>query len=136
MQPLRAVDLGVAAAMAALERAGIEAERVDESVFGHARPAGTGPNPARQVSIGAGVPDSSPAFTVNQACASGLKSIILAAQTVALGGADVMLVGGMESMSKHTLTCSPERDGDIGWATIRWSIASIATVSCARYVAT
>ena len=99
LQPLRAVDLGVAAAMAALERAGIEAERVDESVFGHARPAGTGPNPARQVSIGAGVPDSSPAFTVNQACASGLKSIILAAQTVALGGADVMLVGGMESMS-------------------------------------
>ncbi len=99
LQSLRAVDLGVAAATAALERAGIDAEQIDESVFGHARQAGTGPNPARQVSIGAGVPDSSPAFTVNQACASGLKAIILAAQTVALGGADIMLVGGMESMS-------------------------------------
>ena len=99
LQSLGAVDLGVAAATAALERAGIGAEQIDESVFGHARQAGTGPNPARQVSIGAGVPDSSPAFTVNQACASGLKAIILAAQTVALGGADVMLAGGMESMS-------------------------------------
>ena len=89
----------MAAATAALERAGIDAEQIDESVFGHARQAGAGPNPARQVSIGAGAPDSSPAFTVNQACGSGLKSIILATQTVALGGADVMLAGGMESMS-------------------------------------
>ncbi len=99
LQPLSAVDLGVAAATAALERAGIDAEHIDEAVFGHARQAGSGPNPARQVSIGAGIPDSSPAFTVNQACASGLKSIILAAQTIALGGADAILAGGMESMS-------------------------------------
>ena len=97
--PLSAVDLGVAAAIAALERAGISPDDVEETVFGHARQAGTGPNPARQVSMGAGVPEASPAYTVNQACASGLKSVILAAQTVALGGADVMLAGGMESMS-------------------------------------
>ena len=97
--PLSAVDLGVAAAIAALERAGISPDDVEETVFGHARQAGTGPNPARQVSMGVGVPEASPAYTVNQACASGLKSVILAAQTVALGGADVMLAGGMESMS-------------------------------------
>ncbi|MCH7825089.1 MAG: acetyl-CoA C-acetyltransferase [Acidobacteria bacterium] len=97
--PLSAVDLGVAAAIAALERAGISPDDVDEVVFGHARQAGAGPNPARQVSMGAGVPESSPAYTVNQACASGLKAVILAAQTVALGGADVMLAGGIESMS-------------------------------------
>ncbi len=83
--PLSAVGLGVAAAIAALERAGISPDDVEETVFGHARQAGTGPNPARQVSMGAGVPEASPAYTVNQACASGLKSVILAAQTVALG---------------------------------------------------
>ncbi len=97
--PLSAVDLGVAAAIAAVERAGISPDDVDEAVFGHARQAGAGPNPARQVSMGAGVPESSPAYTVNQACASGLKAVILAAQTVALGGAEVMLAGGIESMS-------------------------------------
>ncbi len=97
--PLSAVDLGVAAAIAAVERAGISPDDVDEAVFGHARQAGAGPNPARQVSMGAGVPESSPAYTVNQACASGLKAVILAAQTVALGGAEVMLAGGTESMS-------------------------------------
>ncbi len=97
--PLSAVDLGVAAAIAAIERAGILPADIEETVFGHARQAGTGPNPARQVSMGAGIPETSPAYTVNQACASGLKSVILAAQTVALGGANVVLAGGMESMS-------------------------------------
>ena len=99
LRALSAIELGVAAATATLERAGIPANAVDEAIFGHARQAGTGPNPARQVSIGAGIPESTPAFTVNQACASGLKSVMLAAQTVALGGADVVLAGGIESMS-------------------------------------
>jgi len=97
--PLSAVDLGVAAAIAAVERAGISPADVDEAVFGHARQAGAGPNPARQVSMGAGIPASSPAYTVNQACASGLKAVILAAQTVAFGAAEVVLAGGIESMS-------------------------------------
>ena len=97
--PLSAVDLGVFAAIAAVERAGISPDDVDEAIFGHARQAGAGPNPARQVSMGAGIPESSPAYTVNQACASGLKAVILAAQTVAFGGAEVVLAGGIESMS-------------------------------------
>jgi acetyl-CoA C-acetyltransferase len=96
---LSAVELGVAAADDALTRAGIATDDVDEVIFGHARQAGAGPNPARQVSIGAGVAESTPAFTVNQACASGLKAVMLAAQTVALGGAEVILAGGIESMS-------------------------------------
>jgi len=99
LRALSAVELGVAAATEALKRAGISTDDVDEAIFGHARQAGAGPNPARQVSIGAGVAESTPAFTVNQACASGLKAVMLAAQTVALGGADVVLAGGMESMS-------------------------------------
>ena len=99
LRALSAVELGVAAATEALNRAGISTDDVDEAIFGHARQAGAGPNPARQVSIGAGVSESTPAFTVNQACASGLKAVMLAAQTVALGGADVVLAGGMESMS-------------------------------------
>ena len=99
LQSLSAVDLGTAAAIAAVGSAGISLDDVDEAIFGHARQAGAGPNPARQVSIGAGVPESSPAFTVNQACASGLKAVILGAQTVALGGAEVVLAGGIESMS-------------------------------------
>ena len=99
LRALSAVELGVAAATEALNRAGISTDDVDEAIFGHARQAGAGPNPARQVSIGAGVSESTPAFTVNQACASGLKAVMLAAQTVALGGAEVILAGGIESMS-------------------------------------
>ena len=110
--PLSAVDLGVVAAAAALERAGIAPSEVDETVFGHARQAGAGPNPARQVSMRAGVPESSPAYTVNQACASGLKSIILAAQTIALGGAEVILAGGMESMSNTPYLLPQARFGN------------------------
>ncbi len=99
LRALSAVDLGVVAVRAALERAAVPADRVDETIMGHGRQAGCGPNPARQVSVRAGIPVSAPAYTVNQACASGLKSIILAAQSIALGAADVIVAGGMESMS-------------------------------------
>ena len=99
LSPLTAVDLGVAAASAVRDRTGIDPGAIDETIIGHARQAGTGPNPARQVSMGARVPETAPAYTVNQACASGLKSVILAAQSVALGAADVILAGGIESMS-------------------------------------
>jgi acetyl-CoA C-acetyltransferase len=96
---LRAVELGAAAARAALERAGIRPDEVDGVIFGNARQAGVGPNPALQVSIAAGLPEAVPAYTVNMACASGLKSIELGAQAIAAGEAEVMLVGGSESMS-------------------------------------
>lgn len=99
LQSLTAVQLGKIAAAESLERAGVPATAVDEVIFGHGRQAGCGPNPARQVSVGAGIPVQAPAYTVNQACASGLKSIMLAAQSIALGTADVVVAGGMESMS-------------------------------------
>src|SRR6266567_2128544 len=93
-------DLGVVAAQAAMDRAGVEPGQVEESIFGNARQAGGGPNPARQISIRSGIPKAVPAFTVNQACASGMKAIALGAREIALGTMDCVLVGGTESMSR------------------------------------
>ena len=97
---LTAADMGVVAAKAAMERAGIQPEQIDEAIFGNARQAGGGPNPARQISIRSGVPQEVPAFTVNKACASGMKSIALAYQSILLGDANCILAGGTESMSR------------------------------------
>src|SRR6266404_1871280 len=97
---LTAADMGVVAAKAAIERAGIQPDQVEETIFGNARQAGGGPNPARQISIGSGVPQEVPAFTVNKACASGLKSIALAYQDILLGDSNCILAGGTESMSR------------------------------------
>ncbi len=99
LRPLSAVELGKHAVTWAMKRAGVEATAVDEVIMGHSRQAGCGPNTARQVSVGSGIPVTTPAFTVNQACASGMKSIILGAQSIALGVSDVVIAGGMESMS-------------------------------------
>ncbi len=96
---LTAADLGEVAAKAALERSGLPPAAVDETIFGQARQAGGGPNPARQVSHRAGVPDSVPAFTVNKACASSLKALTLGSLSIAAGEGDVVLAGGMECMS-------------------------------------
>lgn len=95
-----AADLGVPVAKESIRRAKIEPEQVQESIWGCARQAGVGPNVARQITYRAGVPETVPAFTVNQACGSGLKAIILAAQEILLGRADVVLAGGTESMSR------------------------------------
>ena len=97
---LTAADIGVVAAKAAIERAGVRPEQVEETIFGNARQAGGGPNPARQISVRSGVPQEVPAFTVNKACASGMKSIALAYQSIALGDATCILAGGAESMSR------------------------------------
>ena len=97
---LTAAQLGAAAAREALARTGIEPRRVDETVFGCARQAGVGPNVARQVAHRAGIPQEAPAFTVNMACGSGLKSIELAYRAIRDGDADVVLAGGTESMSR------------------------------------
>jgi acetyl-CoA C-acetyltransferase len=97
---LTAADMGVVAAKAAMERARIEPAQVEETIFGNARQAGGGPNPARQISIGSGVPQEVAAFTVNKACASGMKSIALAYQAISLGDASCILAGGTESMSR------------------------------------
>ena len=95
-----AADLGVAAAKAGFERAGLRPDQIQQSIWGCARQAGGGPNVARQITYRAGVPETVPAFTVNQACGSGLQAIMLAAQQIMLGRADIVLAGGTESMSR------------------------------------
>ena len=95
-----AADMGVVAAKAALERAGVRPAQVQETIFGNARQAGGGPNPARQVSVRSGVPQEVPAYTVNMACASGMKSIALGYQEIATGNLECVLAGGTESMSR------------------------------------
>ncbi|HWN08981.1 MAG TPA: acetyl-CoA C-acetyltransferase [Pyrinomonadaceae bacterium] len=93
-------DLGVVAAEEAMRRASVSPTEVQQSIWGCARQAGGGPNVARQITYRAGVPEQAPAFTVNQACGSGLQAIILAAQQIMLGHAEVVLAGGTESMSR------------------------------------
>ncbi len=95
-----AADMGVVAAKAAIERANLQPAQIEETIFGNARQAGGGPNPARQISIRSGVPQEVPAYTVNQACASGLKSIALGFSEIATGDLDCVLAGGTESMSR------------------------------------
>src|ERR1017187_7063850 len=97
---LTASDMGVVAAKAAIERAGVQAAQIEETIFGNARQAGGGPNPARQISIRSGVPQEVSAYTVNKACASGIKSIALGYQEIAVGNLDCVLAGGTESMSR------------------------------------
>ena len=99
LAPLSAADLGTAAAQAALQRAGLDGATIDQVVFGHARQGGGGPNTARQIAWRAGVPQERPAFTVNQACGSGLQAVLCAARAIRLGEARVVLAGGTESMS-------------------------------------
>lgn len=95
-----AADLGVAVAKESLRRAGLSPDQVTDSIWGCARQAGGGPNVARQITFRAGVPEKVPAATINQACGSGLKAIILATQEIMLGRADAVLAGGTESMSR------------------------------------
>jgi acetyl-CoA C-acetyltransferase len=93
-------ELGAVAARAALQRATLEADLVDEVLIGHARQAGSGPNPARQVGERAGIPDSAPAQTINKACASGMQAIASGAQAILLGESQIVLAGGIECMSR------------------------------------
>jgi len=95
-----AADLGVVAVKEALTRANIEPAAVEEVIIGHARGAGNGPNPARQIGYRSGIPQETPAYTVNKACGSGLKSIILGYQEIVLGNANTIVAGGTESMSR------------------------------------
>jgi len=92
-------DLGAAAIRGALERAGMPADQVDQAILANCRQAGNGPNPARTAAVMGGLPVAAPAFTVNMACPSGMKTVMLAAQELAAGTARVIVAGGMESMS-------------------------------------
>lgn len=94
-----AVKLGTIAAVEAIKRAGISPGQIDEVILGNVLQAGQGQNTARQVSIHAGIPIETPSFTINKVCASGMKSIMLAAQAIKAGDAEIILTGGMENMS-------------------------------------
>jgi acetyl-CoA C-acetyltransferase len=111
LSSLTAPDLGTAAAKAAMERAGLDPKNVDQVIFGHGRQAGSGPNSGRQVAYRSGVPVDRPAFTVNQACASGLQAVLSAARTILTGEARVVLAGGMESMSNTPYLLPRARTG-------------------------
>lgn len=93
-------ELGSRAAVTAMTRAGISPDDIDEVFIGQGRQAGSGPNPARQVARRAGVPVTAPAQTINQACASGMQTVALAAQAIQLGQSSICLSGGVESMSR------------------------------------
>jgi acetyl-CoA C-acetyltransferase len=96
---LPAHELGKVAIQAALERAGVPAADVDEVILGQVLQAGAGQGPARQASVGAGLPVETPAWSLNQLCGSGLRAVALAAQQIQLGDAGVVIAGGQESMS-------------------------------------
>ncbi|MBU1579231.1 MAG: acetyl-CoA C-acetyltransferase [Bacteroidetes bacterium] len=106
-----AVELGKIAATAALERARIEPESVDEVLVGNILSAGLGQNIARQIGIYAGTSENTPAMTINQLCGSGLRAVMLGMQLIQLGDADVVLAGGTESMSNATYLLPKARYG-------------------------
>src|SRR5918998_80645 len=98
LKDVPAVDLGTTVAKEVISRSGIDAEEINQVIVGNILMAGQGMNPARQVGINAGVPNTSPAMTLNRMCASGLQAIVSAAQEIALGESDVILAGGIENM--------------------------------------
>lgn len=97
---LSAVELGTVAAKAAIEAAGIDPTQIDQAIFGNVLQAGSGQNVARQIALKSGMTQSSTAMTVNEVCGSGLKAIRLAQSAIVMGDADIVLVGGTESMSQ------------------------------------
>jgi acetyl-CoA C-acetyltransferase len=106
-----AADLGAHLLKKLLERSGVQPEQVSEVILGQVLAAGVGQNPARQAAIKAGLPDMIPAMTINKVCGSGLKAVMLAAQSVANGDADIVLAGGQENMSIAPHVLNGSRDG-------------------------
>ncbi|MBM4778117.1 MAG: acetyl-CoA C-acetyltransferase [Archangiaceae bacterium] len=111
LSSLRAPELGAVAIKAALERAGVKAELVEQIFMGHVLQAGVGQAPARQAARFAGLPDGTPAVTVHKVCGSGLQAVVNAYQVIALGEADVVVAGGMESMSNAPYLSHTMRNG-------------------------
>ena len=106
-----AVDLGAAVISQLLTQTGLDAELVDEVIFGQVLTAGAGQNPARQAAIKAGLPHAVPALTLNKVCGSGLKAVHLAAQAIRCGDADVVIAGGQENMSLANYVMPGARTG-------------------------
>lgn len=120
-----AVELGVLAVKELLRRAGIEPESgvVDELLFGQVLQAGSGQAPARQVALGAGLPPSIPATTINKVCGSGLKTVMLAANSIRAGEYEVIICGGMESMTNSPhLVQSPQKGEDVAYGELQHSM--------------
>ncbi|HZS48755.1 MAG TPA: acetyl-CoA C-acetyltransferase [Blastocatellia bacterium] len=111
LKKFKAPELGALAVRAAMERAGLEPNQIDEVIMGNVVQAGLGQNPARQAALKAGLPDTVAAMTVNKVCGSGLKAVVLAAQAVKLGDNEIVIAGGMESMSNAPYLLTKARDG-------------------------
>ena len=109
--PVKATELGAAAVRAAVERAGIQSDAVEQIVMGCVLPAGLGQAPARQAAFGAGLPTSVEATTVNKMCGSGMQAAILAHDALAAGSVDVIVAGGMESMTNAPYLSKQHRGG-------------------------
>lgn len=111
LAPVSAPQLGGAAVKGALESAGIQPAEVNEVILGCVLPAGLGQAPARQAAIAAGIPLATPATTINKMCGSGLKAVMMAADQIRAGGAEIVLAGGFESMTRAPYLLSKARDG-------------------------
>src|SRR5256712_4041740 len=111
LKGLRATELGAIAVREAVKRAGVDPEDVDEVIMGCVIQAGLGQNPARQAALRGGLPNTVSAVTVNKVCGSGLKAIMMAAQGVALGDTEIVVAGGMESMSNAPYLIPKAREG-------------------------
>jgi acetyl-CoA C-acetyltransferase len=99
LKDMAAYDLGASAIVGALQKASLQGENIDDVLLGSCRQAGNGPNPSRTASVRGGIPESVPAITLNMACPSGLRALSLASQAIRLGEAEVVMVGGFDSMS-------------------------------------
>jgi len=99
LKDIPAYDLGAAAVKETVKRASVESNQVDDVILGSCRQAGNGPNPARTASVKGGIPESVPVVTLNMACPSGMRALALASQSIRLGEAEVIVVGGFDSMS-------------------------------------
>src|SRR5512142_2053741 len=106
-----ATQLGATCVKALVARTGVPADQIDEVFMGNCIAAGLGMNPARQVAINGGLPPSVGATTLNRACASGMKTVMLAAQAIRLGDAELVIAGGMESMTRPPYLLLKARDG-------------------------
>jgi acetyl-CoA C-acetyltransferase len=111
LAPLKATSLGAIAVKEAVRRAGVASESVGEVIMGNVLSAGLGQNPARQAALGGGLPDRIGAVTVNKVCGSGLKAVMLAAQAIKAGDMEILVAGGMESMSNAPYLVPGARDG-------------------------
>ena len=111
LSPMKATELGAAAIKAALERAGVKGEQVDKVLMGCVLPAGLGQAPARQAALGAGLPNSAEAVTINKVCGSGMQAAIFAHDMIKAGSAQVIVAGGMESMTNSPYLLAKHRSG-------------------------